>query len=198
VCRGEATAARRPEMASILIKRYAFQVRQWDTFWLSETPHSPGSKSWGSVFPRTVTWVEINHLASGRLLIFVNTHFDYEPSAIRESARALKEWIDGAIDHHPVLVTGDFNAGKTSPAYHQMTSGDPLLVDVFRSGTASDDNEGTFHGYGMQIPSQSIDWMLASDHFAVLNATVDRYREANLFSSDHYPITATIDWMNPA
>jgi endonuclease/exonuclease/phosphatase family metal-dependent hydrolase len=185
-----------PEMAPILFKRPAFQIKQWDAFWLSETPHIPGSQSWGSVFPRTVTWADLNHAASHRSLVFVNTHFDYEPSAIQGSAHMLMEWIDDAIDHHPLLITGDFNTDKSSSAYRQLTSGDPLLQDVVRTGMGTQENEGTFHGFGTELHPQSIDWMLVSDHFSVLNAEVDRYYEGNLFPSDHYPITASLDWVD--
>jgi len=79
-----------PEMAPLLIKRSAFLIKLWETFWLSETPHIPGSKSWGSVFPRTVTWVDLTQTATGRSLVFVNTHFDHEASAVRDSAHFLR------------------------------------------------------------------------------------------------------------
>lgn len=186
------------EMAPILVKRSAFPIRQWETFWLSETPHILGSKSWGSVFPRTVTWADLIHTATGRSLIFVNTHFDYEPSAIQESARFLKEWIDEAIGHHPLLVTGDFNADKRSPAYQQLTSGDASLVDVLRSGNDPHEDEGTFHGFGIETPPLPIDWMLASRQFVALHAGIDRHRQGNLFPSDHDPITAALDWATPS
>jgi endonuclease/exonuclease/phosphatase family metal-dependent hydrolase len=185
-----------PEMAPILVKRSAFQVRQWETFWLSETPHIPGSKSWGSFFPRTVTWVDLNHLASGRSLTFVNTHFDYEPSAIQEAARFLRSWIDEAIEQSPLLITGDFNANKSSSAYRHLTSGDPPLVDVFSTTNLEGHNEGTFHGYGTEIHPPPIDWMLVSRHFSIQDAEIDRYQQGNLFPSDHYPVHATLEWSN--
>jgi endonuclease/exonuclease/phosphatase family metal-dependent hydrolase len=185
-----------PEMAPILIKRSAFQFRQWETFWLSEIPYIPGSKSWGSVFPRTVTWVDINHLASGRSLVFVNTHFDFEPSAIEASARMLKEWIGEAIENHPFILAGDFNADKNSLAYRQLASGPPPLMDVFKTGNFAQENEGTFHGYGTEIHPLSIDWILASEHFDVLNASIDRYHDGNLYPSDHYPVLAILKWKN--
>jgi endonuclease/exonuclease/phosphatase family metal-dependent hydrolase len=185
------------EMAPILIKRSAFQIRQWETFWLSETPYIPGSKSWGSVFPRTVTWVDLLHRDSDRLLTFVNTHFDYEPSAIQASAQLLKEWTSDAIELHPLLITGDFNADKSSLAYRQLTSGKPPLKDVFRAGSLKHENEGTFHGYGAVVPPQSIDWILVSSHFSVLEATIDRYRQGDLFPSDHYSVAAMLDWITP-
>jgi endonuclease/exonuclease/phosphatase family metal-dependent hydrolase len=138
--------------------------------------------------------VTLIHPAFHRSLTFANTHFDYEPSAIEKSARMLKEWIEEGIEHHPLLVTGDFNADKNSSAYRQLTSGNPQLLDVFRTGHAVKENEGTFHGYGMETTPQPIDWMLVSDHFSVLSARIDRYHTGNLFPSDHYPITATLDW----
>ena len=36
---GESVTA--PEMAPILIKKSAFQIKQWEVFWLSETPNIP-------------------------------------------------------------------------------------------------------------------------------------------------------------
>jgi endonuclease/exonuclease/phosphatase family metal-dependent hydrolase len=187
-----------PEMAPILLKRSAFLIRQWETFWLSETPYVPGSKSWGSVFPRTVTWVDLVHAATGRPLVFVNTHFDYEPSAVQESARFLKDWIDEAIGEHPLLLCGDFNADKDSAAYRQLTSGNPLLKDILKSGSATKESEETFHGFGNEIQPSSIDWMLASGHFTVLHAGIDRHHEGGLFPSDHYPVLATLEWVAPS
>jgi endonuclease/exonuclease/phosphatase family metal-dependent hydrolase len=186
------------EMAPTLVKRSAFHIRQWETFWLSETPQIPGSKSWGSVFPRTVTWADISHLASGRALVFVNTHFDYEPSAIVASARMLKEWLGEAVGYYPLLLTGDFNTDKNSSAYQQMISGDPPLQDIFGLRKAEQSNEGTFHGYGGEMHPPAIDWILASEHFEVLSASIDRYHESRLYPSDHYPILATLDWKNAA
>ena len=183
-----------PEMAPILIRRSAFHIRQWETFWLSETPHIPGSKSWGSVFPRTATWVDLFHPASGRSLIFVNTHFDYESSAIDASALLLSQWIEEAIGHFPLLMTGDFNADKSSSAYRQLAEGSSPLRDIFRTGNRELLTEGTFHGYGRESSPSSIDWILTSDHFAVQKAGIDRYREGGLYPSDHYPVLATLNW----
>jgi endonuclease/exonuclease/phosphatase family metal-dependent hydrolase len=186
------------EMAPILIKRSVFQIRQWESFWLSDTPHIPGSRSWGSVFPRTVTWVDLIHLPTGRGLIFVNTHFDYEPSAIQESAHMLREWTRETIEDHPLLMTGDFNADKNSSAYRRLTSDAPALMDVFKTGHFQDESEGTFHGYGTEIHPPFIDWILVSSHFKVLDARIDRYHEGNIFPSDHYPAMTTLDWLPPS
>jgi endonuclease/exonuclease/phosphatase family metal-dependent hydrolase len=36
--------------------------------------------------------------------------------------------------------------------------------------------------------------VLVSGHFRVLAAEIDRSRHGHLFPSDHYPLTAVLDW----
>jgi endonuclease/exonuclease/phosphatase family metal-dependent hydrolase len=186
-----------PEMAPILIKRSAFHIKQWETFWLSETPHVPGSKSWGSTFPRTATWGEFMHLASGGSIVFLNTHFDYKTSAIEASANLLRDWMDEAVENYPLLITGDFNADKSSSAYRRMVGGHFPLKDVFKTGNPEHDSEGTFHGYGAEEQPLAIDWMLVSEHFDVQKASIDRYHQGNTYPSDHFPIQAILEWKKP-
>ena len=90
----------------------------------------------------------------------------------------------------PLILTGDFNANKDSFAYQLLTKDG--LFDVYRSANARDFAAGTFHGYG-QV-TEPIDWVLASGHFEVTSAHVDDHHEGNLYPSDHYPITATLQW----
>jgi endonuclease/exonuclease/phosphatase family metal-dependent hydrolase len=181
------------EMAPILFKRSAFQLVQKGCFWLSETPQVPGSMSWGSTFPRTATWIQFFHRESREVFVFLNTHFDYEPSAIDSSARLLQGWISQTAVKHPIIVSGDFNADKNSFAYKQLTSGTGLL-DAYKIGHPNDDEDGTFHGFGQANELSPIDWMLVSDHFEVISAETDRYQEGNLYPSDHYPVCASLTW----
>ena len=181
------------EMAPILFRKDAFQLTEKGCFWLSNTPDIPGSICWGSTFPRTATWVQLVHLASGKELVFLNTHFDYEPSAIDESARLLQGRITQTMEQFPVLVTGDFNADKDSQAYHQLTH-ETGLLDTYRQFHQTRDDEGTFHGFGQIEKPTSIDWILASDSFEVVSAKIDRYHADNRYSSDHYPVHAVLNW----
>ena len=181
------------EMDPILFKKEAFQLLQKGHFWLSETPHSPGSISWGSAFPRTATWVELLHSISGKRLIFLNTHFDYEPSAIDASAGLLREWIEQNGRNRPLLVTGDFNADKKSTAYRQLVSSHPFMRDVFGTQSSNTENQGSFHGFGKVRPS-AIDWILVSDHFEVIDTKIDRFHEGSLYPSDHDPLMALVEF----
>jgi len=181
------------EMAPILFKRSMFRLVQKGCFWLSETPDVPGSVSWGSTFPRTATWVQLVQLGSGKELIYINTHFDYEPSAIDESARLLQRWITEKLKSYPVLLTGDFNTDKNSFAYRQLTQ-EAGLSDAYRKIYPTGATEGTFHGFGEGKPISPIDWVLISNHFEVISAGIDRYYKGSLFPSDHYPVFTELNW----
>jgi len=181
------------EMSPILFRKDAFQLIQKSCFWLSHTPDIPGSISWGSTFPRTATWVQLVHLESGKELVFLNTHFDYEQSAIDEAARLLQGWIAQAMKKFPVLVTGDFNANKYSHAYHHLTH-ETGLFDVYRQTHPTNEDEGTFHGFGQIEKPTPIDWMLASDSLEAVFAQIDRYHAENIYPSDHFPVHAILKW----
>ncbi len=182
------------EMAPLLFRQPSFRLLDTGCFWLSETPEVAGSKSWGSNYPRTVTWAKLACLASGRVLTFVNTHFDYHPPAIAGDAQVLGQWLDQLREEEtPLIITGDFNADKDSQAYRALTEGGEL-IDAFRQLHPLGTDEVTYHAYGLPEEMAAIDWILVSDHFRVLAADIDRCRHGHLFPSDHYPLTAVLDW----
>ena len=177
---GGSTAA---EMAPVLYKRAAFEQVAAGRFWLSETPDAVGSKSWGAMFARTLTWVQLRPRGSAESLIFASTHFDLIPEAIEAAARLVADWAREVARQTPVIVCGDFNAGKGSTAYATLTSG--ALRDVAPQLLA-----GTFHDYGRANPRTSIDWMLVSDGLEAVSTGIDAYERDGLYPSDHFPVWA--------
>jgi endonuclease/exonuclease/phosphatase family metal-dependent hydrolase len=180
------------EMAPILWRRAAFAARRRGVFWLSETPQTPGSVGWDAMFPRTASWVELVHRLTGRALLFLNTHFDLMPAAIDGAARQLRDWLDREAARLPVIVSGDFNAVKTSAAYRLLADGS-TLVDAGRQAGAADDDEGTVHAFG-QMDTLPIDWILVSPSFVVRATAIDRTRQGDLYPSDHYPLLGMLEW----
>lgn len=185
------------EMAPILVRRAAFEPIESGHFWLSERPHVAGSKGWGAQFARTVSWVRLCHRSSGRTVTFVNTHFDYLPTAIEGAARFFGQWLDELEEGSPVIVSGDFNADKGSEPYRLLADG-RRRFDVFRMAHALPRDEGSFHDFGRLKAARPIDWILLSDHFRVVVAEVDRSRSGPLFPSDHYPLVARLAWREQA
>ena len=181
------------EMAPILFRKTAFQIIDQGCFWLSETPQIAGSKSWDSTFARTATWLKLLQHETGRTLTFVNTHFDYQPVAIDESAKLLKNWLEQTHKDIPLILAGDFNADKDSAAYHLLTA-PGMLIDSYRQIHSTGNDEATFHGFGKSEEMTSIDWVLVSRHFKVTEAKVDRTHVGGLYPSDHYPVIVTMNW----
>jgi len=184
------------EMAPLLFRQSAFRILDTGCFWLSETPEVPGSMSWGSAYPRTVTWARLACQPTGAVLTYVNTHFDFEPpAAIDGNAKVLRHWLNQIRPQTPLIVTGDFNADKESNAYRLLTD-DGGLIDTFRQIHPHGEDEATFHAFGRPEPDEmtAIDWILVSNHFRVLDAQIDHTRIGSLFPSDHYPVTAVLDW----
>jgi endonuclease/exonuclease/phosphatase family metal-dependent hydrolase len=178
------------EMAPLFVKRRTFAVVDTGHFWLSETPAVP-SRSWDAAFGRTATWAHLRHRPTGRSLMFLNTHLDYEQEAGTRSADLLQTWIEKAVRRCPVIVTGDFNANKRSSVYRRLTASGSVR-DVFKETRIGRTNGGSFHAYGTVTPPQAIDWILVSRHFSVVSAAVDRYREGGQFASDHDPVIAVL------
>jgi endonuclease/exonuclease/phosphatase family metal-dependent hydrolase len=195
------------EISAILYKPAVFEQIEIRHLWLSETPDVPGSCSWDSDFPRTVERVTLRYRGrrpgEARPLVYFNTHFDYKPVAVLESARLLRSWLEALDGVLPVVVTGDFNAPAGGPAYQLLLAGDSsqagegaarLFRDAHRSlpGGEQASSGGTYHGYGRVTAREPIDWVLVSPHFRVLEAGVDRYHRGPLYPSDHYPVWARL------
>jgi endonuclease/exonuclease/phosphatase family metal-dependent hydrolase len=176
------------EMAPLLFKKSAFKVIKRGYFWLSETPNVTGSKGWDGDFPRTCTWIKLRHIASNKSLVYLNTHFDYQPIAMLESAKQLNRWIRQTFPRTPLVITGDFNSEKDSAVFQQLTN--RLLFDAHTNIA----NTGTFHEFGKLNELQTLDWLLHSKHFNVIIANIDSSHQGESYPSDHYPITAILDW----
>ena len=187
------------EMAPLLWRRDAFDALDSGFYWLSHTPEKPGSRLWGARFPRTVTWARLRPFAGAdKSLVMFNTHFDHLPWASARAANILVRLIDGLAQGGPAILTGDFNARSGSAAHKILTGiaepgGPELAAHALYDAHADLPAEmGTFHSYGRIRRPFTIDWVLTSPHFTLLNSAVDTYHEDGLYPSDHYPLTATL------
>jgi endonuclease/exonuclease/phosphatase family metal-dependent hydrolase len=154
---------------------------------------APGSRGWNAAFARTAVWLELIHRPSGRALVFLNTHFDYQPAAIAGAAHLLRGWAEQITPDRPLILTGDFNTDKDSSAYHELTA-DGLLCDTCRQTHPGETDAVTFHGYGNPDVFKTIDWILASQHFTGSSACTDVWQVGGRYPSDHYPLLAVVNW----
>ena len=183
------------EACSIMFRKDRFDAIEKSTFWLSETENEPGSKSWDSSLPRIANIVRLqDKQVKGRELVLINTHFDHRGKVAREeAAKIIKNRVFDLEKGAQVVITGDFNSGEGSRPYQFLVGGD--LIDTFRSvHPTRTEEESTFTAWKGRLIGNRIDWVLCSPNFRVLSAEINRTNENGRYPSDHYPVTAILNY----
>ncbi|MDQ3439772.1 MAG: endonuclease/exonuclease/phosphatase family protein [Planctomycetota bacterium] len=185
------------EMCGIFFRSDKFEKLDSGHFWLSQSPSKPGSKGWGALFPRLVTWVKLQPRDGSATFCWFNTHLDAFSSRARlNGAKLLRLRMATIARGMPVLVTGDFNADAGSDPYQELTStkSPTALSDTFRTVHAAGlEGDGTRHAFRGGRGGPRIDWILASSNgFHTLDADIDHTRSGIMFPSDHFPVTAVL------
>ncbi|MFM1748901.1 MAG: hypothetical protein RLZZ188_2567 [Verrucomicrobiota bacterium] len=195
---GRDDGARRGEFSSVGFRRDRFTVVALGTFWLSEKPEVPGSKSWDAALPRICTWVRLRETATGRELVFANTHFDHRGKVARqEAARVLSERLGPIAAGVPAILTGDFNIDEDNPAYAVLTrppqAGWIPWIDSYRAvHPERRPDEASFNGFKGTTRGSRIDFVFHTSHFRATAAEIDRFGRDGRLPSDHYPVTAVL------
>jgi endonuclease/exonuclease/phosphatase family metal-dependent hydrolase len=189
------------EMTALYYRRSRFEKLDGGHFWLSETPDTPGSKSWDTALTRMATWAKLRdrRQSSAKPLLFLNTHFDHRGAQARiESARLLRRRAAELGNTCRVIVTGDFNSGEDGEPYRAMfgpKDGTPSpLRDAYRVAHATREaNEGTFSNFKAG-PNNGprIDWIGVSSEWDVREAAIDRTERDGRTPSDHFPMTSVL------
>lgn len=183
---------RADEHMGLFYRRDRLRPLRFGHFWLSDTPETPGSISWGHPFPRMATWAVFETLAGGRRFLAVNTHLPYraEDEAAREKGAALLlQRIERLADGLPVVLTGDFNTAPGGKAHQLLTE---TLADAWSEARERRGPEGTFHAFTGQA-DRRIDWILTRGFRAERAETLARPKGERQVS-DHFPVVATLAW----
>ncbi len=181
------------EYSAVLFRADRFDLADAGTFWLSETPKAPGSRSWGNNLPRICTWVRLFDETNDQRFLVMNTHWDHEsqPARLHGGELIAKRIAELAAPGEPVIVMGDFNATPDNPAMLALVAGG-RLKDTFTTLHPDERDTGTFNGFGQQLGANKIDAILATDHWQVEAAAIDRTQFNGRYPSDHFPVTATV------
>lgn len=182
------------EFSPIFYKTDRFDLISTNTFWLSETPQRPGSKSWDAAITRIATWARLSDQESGQEFYIINTHFDHRGEVAKvESARLITEFIEDLDEGIPVLLTGDFNVTEESNAY-AVLAGSSLLNDTrYLSENRHEGPTASFSDWETLQPEESrIDYIFVNNHVSVLSHQIADDRYDGRFPSDHLPVIAEI------
>ena len=195
---GRDDAGRMGEFSAILFKKGRFRVADAGTFWFSDTPDVPASKSWGNNITRICTWARFID-RDGRGFYHFNLHLDHESQPSRErSTVLLRRRIEArAFAGDPAIVTGDFNVGERNPALSTLVSKTDAapFVATYRVLHADETVVGTFTGFKWGNTSgDKIDYVLVPPGTTVLSAGIVRTAQDDRYPSDHFPVVARIQF----
>ena len=214
---GREDGKRMGEHACIFYEKDRFDVAKSGTFWLSETPEAPGSKSWEAACPRVCTWAEMKDRLSGKSFVYFNTHLDHMSQAARKNGMGLiLARMAQCAQGRPVFLTGDMNAMPEKRAvdatavladFKNAGPKDPQAADgpyaVARSNlrdsfditrTPHAGPIKTFSGFKFaeHPEGQPIDYIFVSAGIEVLSHATLNDSQDGLYPSDHFPVAADV------
>lgn len=181
------------EMTAVFYHKERFELMDSGHFWLSETPDEPGSMSWDTSLTRMTTWLSLHHHASGKEILWLNTHFDHRGEQARlESAKVMVEMAANLLEAHEVVfVTGDFNTrgGETEP-WHVFD--DAGYLDAWNEAAYTEGPTTTWGGFQDPDPNSDsrIDWVLYKGAAKALYCQTVTFNREGRYPSDHYPVYA--------
>ena len=186
---GRTDGKREGEFSAILYKKDKLSSQSSGTFWLSETPDVPGSKSWDAAITRIATWSRFKEKTSGKEFLSINTHFDHIGKTAREkSAEIIKTKANELAGKLPVVITGDFNCTRDEAPYKVMMAPGVLTL----SDPAPSTPPGTFCTFTVNAQKcNPIDYVFLSPQWTSDKYHVITDNDGKYYPSDHLPVLTT-------
>ena len=178
------------EYSCILYKKDRFSALNQNTFWLSETPNVPGSKSWDAAITRVASWGTFKDLKSNKQFLMINTHFDHiGKEARKNSAALLKQKASEIAKDFPLIITGDFNCTREETPY--ATIMDPSGIKLTDPAPANP--PGTFCSFKVNsIACKGIDYIFHSQAIQSEGYKVIQDNDGKYYPSDHLPVVVNL------
>ncbi len=181
------------EYSPILFSKERFELDTTETFWFSDTPNLPGSKTWGNNFTRICTWAKLLDKVNQKYFHLLNLHLDHQsiPSRIK-SAEALIAKIKNFAEILPTIITGDFNTVEEEETIKIIKSFG--LIDTYRILHVKSGNEGTFNDFKGIDTNDKIDYIFISRDFRSKESEIIKTNVNGKYPSDHFPVTAILEF----
>lgn len=171
-----------------------FRVVSQGAYWLSETPHVQGSKSWDSDCIRYVSWAHLK-ARDGSAFRVLNTHLDHVSQPARDGqARLLNEDAAAYPPDFPQVLAGDMNADAPNPAIAAFLAAG--WQDTYHAVHGVLEPGRTFHeflGPASTHPQGKIDWIFVRGAFRVTGARIIRDSRDGQYPSDHFFVSADVE-----
>ena len=200
------------EASPVMYRKSRFEAVKSGTFWLSETPDKPGSKSWNTAYPRICTYAILKDKTTGKTFAFANTHTDHKSEEAREKGMLLIiERMKEFGKDLPIVFTGDHNClenTKPALAVSKILKDAIYLSETPPEGPWRTCNDFKWKGESMSIvdalkldvqertakAGARIDYIYVSPGVKVLSYRTDPSPRpgTHLYPSDHFPSSAVI------
>ncbi len=168
------------------------KVERSGDIWLSETPGTPGSSSFESMFPRLCTWADVTLLESGLQMTIVNTHLDHIKQATRQKQIEVLIKEIKKQSSRDVIIMGDFNESPLTDIQESLTQNFKLKDPWKEKNLPEETSHHSFRGEKMR-EGDRIDWILIPKNFICEDIHLEKaVSDQGIFPSDHYPLLATI------
>ncbi|WP_264552377.1 endonuclease/exonuclease/phosphatase family protein [Flavobacterium sp. N2038] len=183
------------EACTIYYKKDRFQVKQSNTFWLSETPNEV-SRGWDAACNRVCTYALFKDLKTKKTFWVFNLHLDHigEVARVKGVELVLSKIKEVNTQNYPVFLMGDFNS---EPETKQIKAIKEVMNDTKDVSIEKPFGpSGTFNNFKHNEPvNLLIDYIFISKNselkiqkHAVLSDSKDlRY------PSDHLPVLIEIN-----
>lgn len=184
------------EQMTVAYRKDRLNLISMETFWLSPTPYVPASRyQEQSTCPRICTEAVFEDLEEKKVFRLINLHLDH----LGVQARVLgllqilkKVEEEKLFPGIPVILAGDFNAEPDGEEICWMEKW-PEYINI---------TEGigiTFHGFEPEDGAERIDYIYvrAGKDTGIRCLSVEKWedREGKVWLSDHYPISAVLEWV---
>lgn len=190
--RGREEGSEHGEAVPIFYLNDKWEIEDANTFWLSDLPNWPGSRTYGNRIPRICTWGRFRNKASGKVVLIYNCHLDHENhNSQKKSAEQIKShMMANSKDIKHIILMGDLNITPEDEVLKILCEKDIKLKDTFSSKDKQ--GQGTFHQWTGNSGDIRIDYIFTSEEFKVKEFKISRDNFKNRYPSDHFPIVAKI------
>ncbi|RKS99879.1 endonuclease/exonuclease/phosphatase family protein [Flavobacterium sp. 123] len=184
------------ESSNIFYKKEQFEIKETNTFWLSETPNEI-SKGWDAAFNRVCTYALFKDLKTKKMFWVFNTHLDHmgEEARTKGIQLILSKITELNSKKYPVVFMGDFNS---EPNEERIVSLKKVMDDTREiSEEKPFGPSGTFNNFNHNEPvNKLIDYIFISKNsfFKVKKYAVLSDSKELRYPSDHLPVYVEINF----
>ncbi|HZV03237.1 MAG TPA: endonuclease/exonuclease/phosphatase family protein, partial [Planctomycetota bacterium] len=188
------------ERTSICFKTDTWKCLDHGDFWLSDTPDTPGSNTFGSEYCHKATWAKMEltaHGSTGQVTV-ISTHLDDRPpmdEPRRKSAVCIRNYVRDHFKKDNIVICGDFNSAVTDESHKVMadTSIEPPLYDTWDCSKHNEPSSGTVHHWTGTAKTKRIDWIFIGGKVSADSMNFDRYNKNGDYGSYHFAVCADLE-----